>query len=110
MEISQINVQQIGLNSASPSSEDYLAVGKELFKAFESTGFAYIQNHGVNQELINQSMVCSKKFFQLPEDEKNKHERNETIQQGYVEPGREIFTDTTKDVKRTRESKKFLVP
>ena len=44
-------------------------------------------------------MDISKDFFDLPKDEKDKYSRDEDIQQGYVEPGREIFTDTTKEVK-----------
>ena len=44
-------------------------------------------------------MEISKDFFDLPKDEKDKYSRDEDIQQGYVEPGREIFTDTTKEVK-----------
>ena len=44
-------------------------------------------------------MEISKDFFDLPKYEKDKYSRDEEIQQGYVEPGREIFRDTTKKVR-----------
>jgi len=105
MEISQISVAQIGLKVEAPSEADYRDVGLELFKAFESIGFVYIKDHGVEQDLIKSSMKSSEKFFLLPKTEKDKFERDEIIQQGYVEPGREVFTDTTKDtITEIRES------
>ena len=98
MEISQIDIGRIGLKREFPDLADYLSIGNDLFKAFESTGFAYIKEHGIPTPTIQQGMRSSKKFFNLPKDEKNKYKKDDVIQHGYVEPDREIFTDTTQDV------------
>ena len=99
MKISEIDIARIGLGAkGDPTVDDYSAVGKELFDAFESTGFAYITGHGVSQGLVTDCMNISQQFFHLPKSEKDKFERDENIHQGYVEPGREVFTDTTLEV------------
>ena len=98
MKISKISIAKIGFEVDVPSTNDYEEVGRELFKAFEQTGFAYIQDHGIEDELIARSMSCSRDFFMLPKEEKDVFERDAKVQQGYVEPGREVFTDTTDQV------------
>ena len=52
----------------------------------------------MNSDLVSKCMNVSKDFFHLPKKVKDQYERDEKIQQGYVEPGREVFTDTTKEV------------
>ena len=92
MEIHQVNVETIGLNSLSPTDEDYKKVGEELFKAFENIGFIYIQGHGVSKEIINKSMKTSKEFFTLPLEKKKEMLKDPKIEQGYVAAGQELFT------------------
>ena len=100
MEIKQVVISAIGLDITDPSDKAYLGVGQELFNAFESTGFAYIIDHGLDQEIINNAMESSEKFFRLPQSTKDKHTMNNEKQQGYLAAGTEIFRDTTKEVSR----------
>ena len=46
------------------------AVAWEVHKASRETGFFYISNHGVPQELLDKQLACAKQFFELPHDEK----------------------------------------
>ena len=91
MEILQVNVEKIGLNSSSPTDEDYRKVGEELFRAFETIGFVYIRAHGVSKEVIAQSMKTSKDFFNLPLEEKRQIKRDPDVKQGFIESGQELF-------------------
>ena len=79
MHISQIDIGRIGLGAENPTADDYSAVGKDLFKAFESTGFAYITDHGVQPDLVTKCMKVSEKFFHLPKEEKDKYKKDDAI-------------------------------
>lgn len=91
MDILQVNIEKIGLNSSAPTDEDYRKVGVELFKAFETIGFVYVHGHGVTKEVVAQSMKTSKEFFLLPLDEKRQIKRDPDVKQGYIEAGQELF-------------------
>lgn len=47
------------------------AIRKIIEKSFEDIGFAYIKNHGVSHELINELFSISKKFFSKEDQEKS---------------------------------------
>lgn len=49
-------------------SRNYLA--KEFFNAYSTAGFSYVINHGIDENLINELFLASKKFHQLPEKAK----------------------------------------
>ena len=91
MEISKVDVVDIGLNVSTPSDNEYNKVGERLFEAFEKIGFVYITGHGISTEVISNSMKASKEFFLLPEDSKKQILRDPEIQQGYVSAGQELF-------------------
>lgn len=46
------------------------AVAWEVHKACRETGFFYISNHGVPQELLDQQLVCAQQFFELSLEDK----------------------------------------
>lgn len=46
------------------------AVAWEIHKACRETGFFYVSNHGIPPELLDAQLVCARKFFDLPIDEK----------------------------------------
>ena len=91
MKILEVDIERIGLNSLSPTDEDYQNVGYELFKAFETVGFVYIKGHGVFKHVISKSMETSRDFFSLPPEKKKQLLRDPEVQQGYVEAGQELF-------------------
>jgi isopenicillin N synthase-like dioxygenase len=50
--------------------EHRLAVAKELADACHNVGFAFIINHGVSQELLEEAFGWSKRVFDLKTEEK----------------------------------------
>ena len=85
-----------------------IQVGWRLYAAFESTGFAYIKNHGVPQDLIDDAMTSSEAFFKLRREVKDVYKKDDSVQHGYVEPNREIFTDTTTKASVTIETTTYI--
>lgn len=39
------------------SGEDRRRVAKELYEAFKNVGFAYVKNHGVPQDVVDEAFV-----------------------------------------------------
>ncbi|RKP10829.1 hypothetical protein THASP1DRAFT_27369 [Thamnocephalis sphaerospora] len=56
------------------SAEQRQAVSRALDKACREHGFFYLVNHGVPQELCDRVRAQGHQFFQLPEEEKRKHQ------------------------------------
>lgn len=44
------------------SKEDRRRVAKELYEAFKNVGFAYVKNHGVPQEVVDEAFVWVCRF------------------------------------------------
>ncbi|KIW35588.1 uncharacterized protein PV07_02275 [Cladophialophora immunda] len=65
--------------------------GKLVYQAFRDVGFAYIKNHGLPQELLDQAFDWSSKFFALPQADKDKapHPPYGWWHRGYSGIGRE---------------------
>lgn len=62
----------------------------EIGKAFNTTGFVTITNHGLSKELIDKLYEQVKALFNLPEDVKIKYEKAELAgQRGYTSKGKE---------------------
>ncbi|KAI8677631.1 hypothetical protein LRP88_00057 [Fusarium phalaenopsidis] len=79
--------------------ETYAKSGKEIFHAFKHVGFAYIKNHAVPQEMVDEAFGWSKKFFDLPQEEKEKvpHPPEGWYHRGYSGIGREKVTQMVFD-------------
>ncbi|KAF0304559.1 UPF0676 protein [Amphibalanus amphitrite] len=73
--ISVVDISKIGLDAGDPSAEDLLSVGRDIVAAFRGSGFAYLQGHGVSQQLQDKTFADAKGFFQLSEQEKLQYER-----------------------------------
>ena len=73
------------------SPETRINIAQDLVKACREVGFVYIQNHGVPQETLNQAFAISKKFYDLPREEKMKapHPPGWAVHRGYSWPGLE---------------------
>ena len=90
MAISVVDLQNISINIANPSSEHYANLAEEIKSCFGQIGFMYIKNHGIPAETIKNAMQESLNFFQLGKEVKEKT-RKGVEYQGWVEQGREIF-------------------
>jgi len=55
-----------------PGGKERLA--KQLEHAVHHVGFFYVKNFGLSQELVDQQFTLAKNFFDLPVEEKAKHE------------------------------------
>jgi len=90
-----IDIQAIGLRRVNPSLDDYASVGRKLDNAFKEIGFAYLSNHGVQQDTVEQGMQISEKFFKQDVAEKSKFKRevNKGDVAGWVAQGRENFRE-----------------
>ncbi len=77
--------------SEKASKEERHAISMTLVKACAEVGFAYITNHGVPQDLLDQAFAISKQLYDLPQEEKIKapHPPGWTHHRGYSWPGLE---------------------
>jgi isopenicillin N synthase-like dioxygenase len=62
------------------------AVALEIHKACRDTGFFYVANHGVPEELITGQLTWAKRFFDLPIEEKMKVDMSRTMEPSGYEP------------------------
>lgn len=63
---------------------------KKLGEAYNNIGFVSIRNHGLTNEMQQQLYAVIKKFFELPDDLKQKYEKPELAgQRGYIGKGKE---------------------
>jgi isopenicillin N synthase-like dioxygenase len=47
-------------------SERSLKTGKELFAAFKDSGFVYLQNHGVPQDVLDEAFAWVRATYPFP--------------------------------------------
>ncbi|KAL7786235.1 hypothetical protein V8C37DRAFT_392640 [Trichoderma ceciliae] len=73
------------------SEEDVRKVAKELYEAFKNVGFAYVKNHGVPEDVVDEAFLWNRKFFNLPQSDKDKapHPPEAWHHRGYSGVGRE---------------------
>ncbi len=75
----------------SSSLEDKRRVADEVGRACEEIGFLIVRGHGVPRELVAQMYDVSKRFFDLPLDEKMKTHGRERSR-GYGPLGEEALS------------------
>jgi isopenicillin N synthase-like dioxygenase len=64
----------------------------EIHKACRETGFFYISNHGVDQKLIDDQFAWTRRFFDLPLDQKNSiHMKHSPSTAGYEPVGGQVL-------------------
>ncbi|KAM0253060.1 hypothetical protein ACHAQJ_007436 [Trichoderma viride] len=73
------------------SEEDRQRVAKELYEAFKNVGFAYVKNHGVPEDAVDEAFLWNRKFFNLSQSDKDKapHPPEAWHHRGYSNVGRE---------------------
>ena len=71
------------------SSARRLEVAHDLVEACRRTGFVYISNHGIAPSFVKEAFSWSKRFFDLPLEEKIQAQRDQStaIFRGYNSPG-----------------------
>jgi isopenicillin N synthase-like dioxygenase len=76
------------------------AVARELYKAASEVGFLYVTGHPVNRDLLDRLISQTKRFFDLPYEEKMKiYIGKSTSHRGYVPEGEEVMVGGKKDRK-----------
>ena len=71
-----VDFKEYGLDVKDTSvvSDDTLkTLGKRIVNALKTHGYCYLTNHGVDDKLIKRYMKVSRKFFDQPIEEKEKH-------------------------------------
>ncbi|OQD74051.1 hypothetical protein PENDEC_c012G06844 [Penicillium decumbens] len=88
--------------------EEAAQVAQDVYQAFKHVGFAYIKNHGVPQELIDEAFSWSQKFFALPQSDKDKapHPPVGWYHRGYSGIGREKVVQMVFDQEGIAEKRK----
>ncbi|WP_170327643.1 isopenicillin N synthase family dioxygenase [Ruegeria arenilitoris] len=77
-------------------------VAKEIRWALSNAGFMYVKNHGIAQDFVDQVFDVTRRFFDLPMEDKMKlHVSNSDVAlRGYIEPyGENTDPTKTKDLK-----------
>ncbi|XP_043203300.1 UPF0676 protein C1494.01-like [Amphibalanus amphitrite] len=77
-----VDIGKIGLGVPEPSRDDLLNVGRDIVDSFSSTGFAYLSNHGISQQLQDDTFAFAKGFFDLDTEQKLAYER--FVRTGYT--------------------------
>ncbi|GAC98041.1 hypothetical protein PHSY_005629 [Pseudozyma hubeiensis SY62] len=81
---------------ADATDADRARTSHELTQAFKSSGFAYLSNHGITREQIDDTFAKSAEFFKLPIDKKDELAwKDPRANRGYVAEGRERVTQAT---------------
>jgi isopenicillin N synthase-like dioxygenase len=74
------------------SDIDLAETAKAIHRACRESGFFYVSNHGISDELIARQFAMSHAFFALPEDEKMAiHMRNSPSTAGYEAIGGQVL-------------------
>ena len=74
--VSDLPIIDIG-PSFSNNKTDHVEVAKKIGKACKETGFFYISNHGVDQNLIDETFVQVNRFFDQPKEWKEKWKKKD---------------------------------
>ncbi|TDZ25923.1 2-oxoglutarate-dependent dioxygenase gloF [Colletotrichum orbiculare MAFF 240422] len=92
-------VDLAGVRGTRDDQDAALEAGRALVSALKTAGFAYLTNHGIPQETIDEAFEWSKKFFSLPQAEKDKapHPPEGWWHRGYSGIGREKVTQMVFD-------------
>ncbi|KAI1764458.1 thymine dioxygenase [Hypoxylon sp. FL1150] len=89
------------------SSDDKRHLAQKLTEACRQVGFAYIINHGVSSNALDEAFSWSKKLFDLSEEKKMlaPHPPGPTVHRGYSWPGLEkVSQNICKDDEEAKEA------
>ena len=66
--------------------EGFSRIARELMKTAEQSGFFYVSNHGINQDIIDRAFAASRSFFDLSDVDKSTIAVNQK-QRGWMAQG-----------------------
>ncbi|EJT99990.1 oxidoreductase [Dacryopinax primogenitus] len=94
------------LNATSPQQRKQVA--EQVFHAFRTVGFVYLINHGIPVEMMDDAFAWSKRFFDLPLEEKMKcpHPPSGEYHRGYSGIGKEKVSQMVFDKEKLAELRK----
>jgi isopenicillin N synthase-like dioxygenase len=99
----QIPIVDFANYRADASLEARQEIAKQVVDACRKVGFVYITNHGVPEDQLKKAFEVSKKFYDLPLEDKMKapHPANPLHHRGYSKPGTESITKFANAVQGT---------
>jgi isopenicillin N synthase-like dioxygenase len=77
MSIPVINFSKLSSLDGYERTKEAEEVGRELYEALSTIGFAYISNHGIEQDIIDKAFTAAGNFFALPESVKRTFARKD---------------------------------
>ncbi|KAH7309828.1 hypothetical protein B0I35DRAFT_359293 [Stachybotrys elegans] len=96
------------LKGEDTEQEPFIKAGQEIYEGFKNFGFAYIKNHSVPQDVVDEAFEWSQRFFALPQSEKDKvpHPPEGWYHRGYSGLGREKVTQMVFDTEGIAQGRK----
>lgn len=84
-----IDFDTCGLHVDGVAKDEMVRIGKKIKDAFSTVGFCYLKNHGVELDVLENYLAVSKKFFDLPAEDKQRYARPTEVNFGWVAVERE---------------------
>ena len=82
---------------------DITALARQLRHACETIGFFYVTNHGVPQSVIDSVFAATRRYFDLPLDERLKTRIDDRFRRGYMPQGINQHPGYAPDLKESYE-------
>lgn len=82
---------------------DLLPLAKQLRHACVTTGFIYISNHGIPDAVIDTLFAVTKRYFDLPIEQRMTHRMDERFRRGFMPQGINQHPGYAPDIKESYE-------
>lgn len=82
---------------------DISSVAQTIRDACTTTGFFYVANHGIADELINGVFDVTRRYFALPEQQRLPHKMDERFRRGFMPQGINQHPGYDPDIKESYE-------
>jgi isopenicillin N synthase-like dioxygenase len=78
-------------------------LAQALRQACLSTGFFYVKNHGISQDLVERVFATTKRYFDLPVEQRMAHKMDERFRRGFMPQGINQHPGYAPDLKESYE-------
>jgi isopenicillin N synthase-like dioxygenase len=89
--------------SALTAAGDIKPIAAQLRHACVTTGFFYVANHGIPQAVIDNLFATTKRYFDLPMEQRLAHRMDETFRRGFMPQGINQHPGFAPDLKESYE-------